>query len=110
MPEDDFYSKFILKFENKIETTRLDESAVYKSLYGNEHVEEVESKEACALMNIALAKCGLEAIAESFYNCMPCQKCPGGQSKWVLTTRVKVAWCLPSLDTCDKIIRDAVSV
>ena len=44
--EDDFCSKFILKFENKIETTRLDESAIYKSFYCNEHVVEVASKEA----------------------------------------------------------------
>ena len=44
MPEDDFCSKFILKFENKIETTRLDESAMYKLFYGNEHVVEVASQ------------------------------------------------------------------
>ena len=56
VPEDDFCSKFILKFENKIETTRLDESAIYKLFYGNEHVIEVASKEECALMDIALAK------------------------------------------------------
>ena len=110
MSEDDFCSKFVLKFENKIETTRLDESAIYKLFYGNEHVIEVASKEACVLMDIALAKGGPEAIAESFYNCMCCQQYPGRQSNWVLTTRAKVAWCLPSVDKCDKIICDAVSV
>ena len=61
-------------------------------------------------MDIALAKSGPEAIAKSFYNCMRCQQYPGGQSNWVLTTRAKVAWCLPSVDKCDKIIRDAISV
>ena len=44
MPEADFCSKFILKFENKIETTRLDESAMYKLFYSNEHVVEVASQ------------------------------------------------------------------
>ena len=78
MPEDDFCSKFILKFENKIETTRLDELVVYKSFYGNKHVV-VASKEACALMDIVLAKGGPEAITESFYNCMRCQQCHEGQ-------------------------------
>ena len=84
MPEDEFCSKFILKFENKTDTTRLDESAVFKSFYGNEHVVEVASKEACALMDIGLAKCGPEAIAESCCNCMRCQQCPGEQSNWFL--------------------------
>ena len=110
VPEDDFCSRFILKFENKIETTRLDESVVYKTFYGNEHVVEVASKEVCALIDIALAKGGPEAIAESFYNCMRCQQCSGGQSDWVLTKQAKIGWCSSSVDKCGKIIHDAVSV
>ena len=51
-----------------------------------------------------------EAIAELFYNCMRCQQPPGGQSNWVLTTQAKVAWCLPSVKKCDKIIKNAVSL
>ena len=83
MPEDDFCSKFILKFENKIEITRFNESVVYKPFYGKEHVVEVASKEARALMDTVLAKGGPEAIAESFCNFMCCQQCPGRQSNWV---------------------------
>ena len=61
-------------------------------------------------MDMALAKGGPEAIAESFYNCMRNQQCPGGQSNWVLTTRAKIAGCLPSIDKCDKIIKNAVNL
>ena len=61
-------------------------------------------------MDIALAKSGPEAIVESFYYCMCCQKCPDEKSNWILTTWAKVAWCLSSVDRCDKIIRDAASV
>ena len=107
---DDLSSKFLLKFQNKTETARLDESAVYKSFYGNNQVREVATKSSCALMDIALAKGGPEAIAESFYNCMRCQQLPGGQSNYVLTTRAKVAWCFPSIQKCGKIIDDAVSL
>ena len=61
-------------------------------------------------MDTALAKGGPEATASSFYNCRRCQQCSGGQSNWVLTKRAKVSWCLTSVEKCDKIIRDVVSV
>ena len=62
------------------------------------------------MVDIVLAKGGPEAIAESFYNCMRCQQLPGGQSNWVLTTRAKVAWCLPSIEKCDNVISEAVDI
>lgn len=98
-----------MTFKDKLtETARLDESAVYKSFYSNDHVVKLATKPSCALIDIVLAKGGPEAIAESFYNCMRCQQLPGGQSNWVLTTRAKVAWCLPSIEKCDKVISDGV--
>ena len=65
---------------------------------------------ACSLVDVALAKGGPEAIAESFYACMRNQIQPGGQLNDTLATRSKIAWCLPSLDHCEHIIKEAVAL
>ena len=93
----EFLYKFELRYEKSIEIGILDQSEVYKSFYNNQFVMSTAGKESCTIMDVALSKGGPEAIAESFYNCMRNQQQPGGQSNWVLTTRAKIAWCLPSV-------------
>lgn len=106
----DFFHKFELKYDKSVEIGILDQSEVYKSFYSNNFVVSTAGKEGCTIIDVALSKGGPEAIAESFYNCMRNQQQHGGQSNWVLTTRAKIAWCLPSIDRCDRLIKDAVEI
>uniref|UniRef100_A0A7M5X9Y9 Uncharacterized protein n=1 Tax=Clytia hemisphaerica TaxID=252671 RepID=A0A7M5X9Y9_9CNID len=106
----DFFHKFELKYDKSVEIGILDQSEVYKSFYSNNFVVSTAGKEGCTIIDVALSKGGPEAIAESFYNCMRNQQQHGGQSNWVLTTRAKIAWCLPSIDRFDRLIKDAVEI
>ena len=61
-------------------------------------------------MDIELAKGSPEAITESYYTSIRCQKPLGGQANENLVKRTKVNWCLPSLVNCESIISEAVSI
>ena len=66
---------FIIEFENsKVEHVKLSEDFFYQSFYCNEKVYSIAKPESYILMDIALAKGGPEAIAESFYASMRCQQ------------------------------------
>lgn len=65
----------------------LNEEAVYHSIYCDENVFDAIGIEGCVAMDIALAKGGTEAIAESFYSVMKSQQCIGGQSNEILALR-----------------------
>ena len=105
-----FENRFKLVFEEKSFVSILNESQVYASFYNNEAIYKKAGRPSCALLDIALAKGGPEAIAESFYNCMRQHQQPGSQLNWTLTTRAKVAWCLPSLEKCENIIKEALKL
>lgn len=63
---------------------------------------------SCALLDIAFAKGGPEAIVDSYYkfNVKPAAiRWPVQQDAWM-----KVNWCLLSLRHCDDIIKDGVTL
>ena len=63
----------IIEFENsKVGHVKLSEDFFYQSFYCSEKVYSIAKLESCILMDIALAKGGPEAIAESFYASMRC--------------------------------------
>ena len=63
---------------------KLNVEAVYHSIYCDEKVFDAIGIEGCVAIDIALAKGGTEAIAESFYSVMKSQQCTGGQSNKIL--------------------------
>ncbi len=65
----------------------LNEEAVYQTIYCDEKVFDAMGIEGCVAMDIALAKGGTEAIAESFYSVMKSQQCIGSQSDEILSLR-----------------------
>ena len=64
----------------------LNEEAVYHSIYCDEKVYDAMGI-GCVATDIALAKGGTEAIAESYYSVMRSQQCIGGQSNEILALR-----------------------
>ena len=60
-----FENRFKLVFEEKSFVSILNESQVYASFYNNEAIYK-KGRPSCALLDIALAKGGPEAIVESF--------------------------------------------
>ena len=60
--------------------------------------------------DVALAKGGPEAIAESFYATMRAQQQVGGQYNDTLVTRTKLSWALPSVRLCDDILRESIKL
>ena len=96
--------------DGSVEKVRLNEPRVYESFYANKEFYDIVKAPSCALLDIALAKGGPEAIAESFYNSMRSQQQPGGQSNEALARRTKVNWCLPSLKNCESIIKEGVAL
>ena len=102
-------SVFVMRFSNGVvQKVRLSERCFYKSFYSNKDLYDIVQPPSCALLDIALAKGGPEAIAESFYNSMRHQQQSGGQSNSTLVRRTKVNWCLPSLKNCESIIKESV--
>ena len=59
---------------------KVDEEAVYKSLYMDEVVNSMCGKEVCLIIDVALGKGGPESIVDSYYSTMKSQQQPGGQS------------------------------
>lgn len=109
--EDDqvsFDLRFSLRLKNgEVKKVKLNESMLYESFYNNEKVYQKAGQPVCAMLDIALAKGGPEAIAESYYACMRSQQQGGGQSNDTLSVRTKLAWCLPSLANCERIVKKA---
>ena len=82
---------FRLKFANGKEfTLRLYEQSVYSSFYSNEEIYSIAKPPFCAFIDIALAKGGPEAIAESYYSAMRAQQQSGGQQNESLARRTKL--------------------
>lgn len=105
----DLHFKLSFKDGNQ-KTVKLNESIIYESLYNNENIYTVAGQPVCAMLDIALAKGGPEAIAESYYSCMRSQQQDGGQSNETLSVRTKLSWCLPSLENCADIIKNAAEL
>jgi len=100
-----------MKFANgKQHNVRLHEQNFYSSFYAREDLYGIAKAPSCAILDIVLAKGGPEAIAESYYGAMRAQQQSGGQSNETLARRTKPNWCLPSLNKCDDIIKESVSV
>ena len=109
LSSDSFESTFQLRLsDGKIFSCRLHEQSVYESFYSDEDIYNIAKSPSCILIDIALAKGGPEAIAESFYATMRSQQQTGGQSNEVLVRRSKISWCLPALRLCNGIIKDSV--
>ena len=62
---------FIIEFADKKEIkVKFCEDEFCQSFYNNPRIYDIAKPESCILIDIALAKGGPEAIAESFYNSM----------------------------------------
>ena len=102
---------FLMRFsDGKAHKVKLCEKQVLESFYSKNYLYDIAKPPTCALLNIVLAKGGPEATAESFYSAMPYQQLAGGQSNDTLVRRTKVTWCLPSLQHCEDIIKQAVGI
>lgn len=60
----------------------------------------------CVAHDLALAKSNLEAVVESIYSIMKCQKQEGGQSNEVLGNQTKIDWHLPGSSLGIKSFKD----
>lgn len=100
-------SKFVLQYSSVF---KLNELCFYEFFYSNKDVYEINKPPTCVLLDVDLAKCGPEAIAESFYNSMRNQQQSGGQANVSLARRTKVNWCLPSISLSEDIISNGVSL
>ena len=110
-PSDTLDTFFTMKFANgKQQNVRLHEQNFYSSFYAREDLSGIAKAPSCAILDIFLAKGGPEAIVESYYSAMRAQQQSGGQSNETLARRTKLNWCLPSLNKCDDIIKESVSV
>ena len=110
-PSDTLDTFFTIKFANgKQHHVRLHEQNFYSSFYAREDLYGIAKAPSCAILDIVLAKGGPEAIAESYYRAMRAQQQSGGQSNETLARRTKLNWCLPSLNKCEDIIKESVSV
>lgn len=76
-----------LEFSNKIEIKTLNEKELYKSIYTDEALYDSIGAEGCIAMDIAMAKGGTEAIAESYYSVMASQQQSGPQENDTLALR-----------------------
>ena len=102
---------FLMRFsDGKAHKVKLCEKQVFESFYSKNDLYDIAKPPTCALLDIVLAKGGPEAIAESFYSAMRYQQQAGGQSNDTLVRRTKVTWCLPSLQHCEDIIKQAVGI
>lgn len=66
---------------------KLNEAAVYNSIYKDGPLFNAIGVEGCVAIDIALAKGGSEAIVESYYSVMNSQKSSGGQLNETLASR-----------------------
>ena len=89
---------------------RWHDQSVYASFYSNEEIYSVATMPGCILIDVALAKGGPEAIAESFYATKRAQQQVGGQYNDTLVTRIKSSRTLPSVRLCDDILRESIKL
>lgn len=84
-----FKTAFCLNTKNSTKPiiASLDEDAVLKSVFTDETLYNAIGLEACACLDIALAKGGTEAIVESYYSVMKSQTMSGGQHNDTLGLR-----------------------
>ena len=66
---------------------KLNEEAVYKSVYTDEALYNAVGVEGCVAIDIALAKGGTEAVVESYYSVMTSQQKSGNQLNETLALR-----------------------
>jgi hypothetical protein len=66
---------------------KLNEEAVYKSIYTDETLYNAIGVEGCVAIDIALAKGGTEAVVESYYSVMTSQQKSGNQLNETLALR-----------------------
>ena len=82
----------------------------YASFYSDENIYSIAEPPSCILLDVALAKGGPEAIAESFYTTMRSQQQNGGQSNDTLVVRTKLSWSLPPVKQSDDILKEAIKI
>ena len=66
---------------------KLNEEAVYKSIYTDETLYNAIGVESCVAIDTALAKGGTEAVVESYYSVMTSQQKSGNQLNETLALR-----------------------
>ena len=103
LPQDDvsrcrLHTEFLLHISSCKDdlVVRINEEAIVKSMYTESSVYEAIGRQYMITFDIAQAKGCPEAIVESYYSCMDSQKMKGGQSTDSLSTRSKIAWCMPN--------------
>ena len=69
---------------------KLNEEAVYKSIYTDETLYNAIGVQGCLAIDIALAKGGTEAVVESYYSVMTSQQKSDNQLNETLALRYKV--------------------
>ena len=69
---------------------KLNEEAVYKSIYTDETLYNTIGVEGCVAIDIALAKGGTEAVVESYYSMMTSQQKSGNQLNETLALRYSI--------------------
>ena len=104
LPQDDdasrcrLHTEFLLRISSSKDEllVRVNEEAIVKSMYTESSLYEAIGRQYMIMFDIAQAKGCPEAIAESYYSCLDSQKMKGGQSTDSLSTRSKIAWCMPN--------------
>ena len=94
--------------DGSIKRVRLDDQRFYSCFYSHKEFCDKVKPPSCTLLDIDLAKEGLETIAESFYNSMLNQQQTGRRSNATLGSRTKVNCCLLSSKNCNQLIKEAV--
>ena len=93
VPNQIFIEKcFVVVFhgDQREHVVKLDEEAVYKSLYMDEVVYSMCGKEVCLIIDVALGNGGPESIVESYYSTMKSLQQPGGKSNKTLSLCTKL--------------------
>lgn len=88
-------------------TVRLNEGAVYRSLLNpSDPVCKKLGPKICCILDVALAKGGPEAIAETFYSVMGAQLQSGGQANETLALRTKIDMSAPNTLQADRLVKE----
>jgi hypothetical protein len=103
LPQDDvsrcrLHTEFLLRISSCTDelVVRINEEAIVKSMYMESSLYKAIGRQYMITLDIAEAKGCPEAIVESYYSCMDSQKMKGGLSTDSLSTRSKIAWCMPN--------------
>eukprot|EP00794_Sanderia_malayensis_P013290 gene13289-biopygen10600 len=107
-----FEKLFCIKFEG-VENgfiVKIDESAVYNSMYLNEELYTMIGREMSLIFDVALGKGGPESVVESYYSVMKSQQHSGGQSNDTVSLRTKLDWSLPNVMQADKMVKEVAAI